>query len=110
MIVCKTAVACIRAAASRAGGPDIGRAAGIVSVVSVDVEVVLRDPFTLDAVLGRAHAVLSDLLDITTVPGLAVFAGRQYQQGRRTGAGLRLDASALAATVIGDPIVPGEAG
>lgn len=67
-------------------------------------------PVTLAATLGRTRVILSDLLAIVSVPDLTVFAGRQYQRGARTGPGRRLDAAELAATVIGDPIAPGEAG
>lgn len=78
--------------------------------MSVDLRATLRKPITLAEVLEQARTILSALLGMITVPGLAAFADRRYQQGTRTDPGHCLDAADLAATVIGDPIPPDETG
>ncbi|MEV7553117.1 hypothetical protein AB0N89_26200 [Amycolatopsis sp. NPDC089917] len=78
--------------------------------MSVDLEATLRQPITLAAMIEQTRTTLSDLLGVTDVPDLEVFADRQYRQGARTDPGRRLDAAGLAAAVIGDPIAPGESG
>ncbi|MDR7278785.1 hypothetical protein [Catenuloplanes atrovinosus] len=72
--------------------------------MSVDLEATLERPVAFADVLNAAREVLSVMLNVSTVPALAVFADREYQQGQRVGQGRRLEPADI---MIGVPLTEG---
>jgi len=72
--------------------------------MSVDLVATMREPITLDVLVATARETMADLLGLAAAPPLAVFADRQYQQGRQVDLGRRLSGAELGAVLIGEPI------
>lgn len=69
--------------------------------VSVDLCATIQTPVSLQTVVGTAGAMLCDLLGLTSVPQIKVFADPLFEQGRRIREGRLVEDDALAAETVG---------